>query len=242
MDEWRNRFTMPEVKAFRDGEAKIYRSCHDGIEDTHFQRFKEGIKYLDLEPGMRVLNICAIIGEAIPYLRGRCRDIEIINAELSGEFIAIGKEGHPDDYFVQTSVVELPFRDCYFDYVLSLETLEHVPDPVIFLRELYRTLKWGGTLVMSLPPRTAELPLRIYEMLFPHHGEGPHQFLPSKVVKRMTQDVGFTLMMHKGTVLIPVGPRWLKDLGERLIERFQRTPLSELGIRQFYVCRKEQRG
>jgi ubiquinone/menaquinone biosynthesis C-methylase UbiE len=242
MDNWRNRFTMSEVKDFRDSEAEVYRSAHHGIEDTHFQRFREGLKYLDIRPGMKVLNILAIIGEAIPYMRRKCLEIEIVNAELSAKFIAIGKEEHPGECFIQTSVVDLPFRDCYFDYVLSLETLEHVPDPVGFLQELYRTLKWGGTLVMSLPPKTAELPLRVYEMLFPHHGEGPHQFLPSKVVKRMTREVGFTLLMHKGTLLVPVGPRWLKALGERLIDRLQRTPLSELGIRQFYVCRKEQRG
>jgi ubiquinone/menaquinone biosynthesis C-methylase UbiE len=233
---------MSAVKAFRDDEAKIYRSCHSGIEETHFQRFTEGIKYVDLKPGMRVLNILAIIGEAVPYLRGKCGDIEIVNAELSREFIAIGKEDHPDECFVQSSVVELPFRECYFDYVLSLESLEHVPDPVVFLQELYRTLKWGGTLVMSLPPKTAEFPLRVYEMFFPHHGEGPHQFLPSSVVKRMVRDAGFTLKMHKGTVLVPVGPRWLKNLGELVIERLQWTPLSELGIRQFYVCRKERCG
>jgi hypothetical protein len=37
---------------------------------------------------------------------------------------------------------------------------------------------------------------------------------------------------------VPVGPAWLKRSGEKLIDRFQGTFISELGIRQFYCCEK----
>jgi len=47
-----------------------------------------------------------------------------------------------------------------------------------------------------------------------------------------------TLLHHKGTVLFPVGPKSFRDWGERLITKFQNTFVSELGIRQFYVCEK----
>ena len=54
----------------------------------------------------------------------------------------------------------------------------------------------------------------------------------------MLQKTGWKLLEHKGTVLIPVGPQWLQKWGERIIQKFQHTFVSELGIRQFYICEK----
>jgi len=50
---------------------------------------------------------------------------------------------------------------------------------------------------------------------------------------------GWNLLQHKGTVLFPVGPARFRQWGEKIIERFQGTCISELGIRQFYVCNKK---
>ena len=92
---------------------------------------------------------------------------------------------------------------------------------------------------MSLPPKTAEPLLRIYELFFKNHGEGPHQFLSSKTVKSLLQEAEFNLLLHKGTLLVPVGPKFIKKFGEMIIDRFQNTFISELGIRQFYICQKD---
>lgn len=44
-----------------------------------------------------------------------------------------------------------PFEDGSFDCVTCLEMIEHVENPFALLRELYRVLKPGGTLVISTP-------------------------------------------------------------------------------------------
>ena len=44
-----------------------------------------------------------------------------------------------------------PLDDAAVDAVLSTETLEHVPDPEVFLREAYRCLKPGGKMVLTVP-------------------------------------------------------------------------------------------
>jgi SAM-dependent methyltransferase len=57
---------------------------------------------------------------------------------------------HPDlDY--QSDIQKMPLGDESFDTVLCAEVLEHVPDPEKALREIYRVLKPGGKLVMSIP-------------------------------------------------------------------------------------------
>jgi len=82
------------------------------------------------------------------------------------------------------------------------------------------------------------MPLKVYEMFFKNHGEGPHNFLASKKVKKMLEETGLRLVLHKGTLLFPVGPQKMQNLAEKIIEKMQWTPVKELGIRQFYVSEK----
>jgi SAM-dependent methyltransferase len=44
-----------------------------------------------------------------------------------------------------------PVPDAAFDLVLATETLEHVPDPALFLGEARRSLRPGGRLVLTVP-------------------------------------------------------------------------------------------
>lgn len=64
-------------------------------------------------------------------------------------------EGRPE--FVQTSGFELPFPAASFDLVTSFQVLEHVPDPVKFLRELARVLRPGGTVILATPNAATRL-------------------------------------------------------------------------------------
>lgn len=233
-----NNFTIEEVRNFWNKTADVYDSINQQIGDVHLQRFQEAIKYMDLRPGQKILNIWSRTGLAIPYLRQKYPKIEIINLEVSPKFIEIAQKKFPQEKFQETDLAILPFKDNYFDYILSLETLEHAPDPSLFLQELSRTLKTNGLLIMSCPPAVAELPLKIYELFFANHGEGPHKFLSSKKVKYLLKKANFKVNLHKGTLLIPVGPKWLKAFGEKIINKLQKTPIRELGIRQFYICQK----
>lgn len=49
------------------------------------------------------------------------------------------------------SVLDIPLRDESLDSILCLQVLEHVPDPERAMREFYRCLKPGGTLLLSVP-------------------------------------------------------------------------------------------
>jgi hypothetical protein len=45
------------------------------------------------------------------------------------------------------------------------------------------------------------------------------------------------LLLHRGTVMIPAGPAFLRENGNRWLEsHMQGTFVAEMGIRQFYVC------
>jgi 2-polyprenyl-3-methyl-5-hydroxy-6-metoxy-1,4-benzoquinol methylase len=53
--------------------------------------------------------------------------------------------------FIACDATKMPVQDGSFDVIVSFETIEHLPDPVKFLKECSRVLRPGGTLVCSTP-------------------------------------------------------------------------------------------
>lgn len=235
----KNSWTDREVEAHWDNVAGIYVKENERVKGTHDQRFRESIRYLELKPGMKILNITSRDAEANDYIHREVAEVSVINAEISQGLMNVAAKLRPGIKQVKLeNYSSLPFQDGEFQSVLSLETLEHVAEPLQFLKELHRVSAPDARLVLSCPPATSELPYRVYTALFGGHGEGPHRFPPSKEVKEMLAETKWKLLVHKGTLLVPVGPGWLKKAGERLIDRMQGSFVAELGIRQFFICEK----
>jgi ubiquinone/menaquinone biosynthesis C-methylase UbiE len=235
----KNPWTDRQVEAHWDRVADVYVRENDRVKGTHDQRFRESIIYLNLEPGMKVLNITSRDGEASDYILKGEPTSQVVNAEISAGLMKVAAKLRPG--IVQVKVDNysvLPFGDAAFDRVVTLETLEHVAEPQKFLEELYRISTRNARMVLSCPPASSEPAYKFYTALFGGHGEGPHRFLPSAEVKWMLEQTGWKLLAHKGTLLVPVGPAWLKRAGEWAVDRMQGSFVSELGIRQFYVCEK----
>jgi SAM-dependent methyltransferase len=81
------------------------------------------------------------------------------------------------------SATDIPLGDASFDTVVSTEVLEHVPDPLKALREMYRVLKPGGYLILSTP------------MYWPRH-EAPYDFFryPYDGLLHLVKTSGFELV------------------------------------------------
>lgn len=228
-----------DVERHWDDVAGIYISENNKVKKAHDQRFTYSLQKLDLISGDSVLNISSRDGEAAEYIRNFDSGIKIINAEISKNLINVAQKVRPWLEQVKIdSYSKLPFPDGHFSKVLTLETLEHVSEPEEFLKELHRVSSADAIMVLSCPPATSEIPYRIFTALFGGHGEGPHKFPSSNQVKILLELTGWKLIEHKGTVLLPVGPAFLQNAAERVLIRMQKTFISELGIRQFYVCTK----
>jgi SAM-dependent methyltransferase len=233
-----NTFTMSDVQRFWDGISDIYDETNARIGSVHTQRFTEALKYLSLTDDKKVFNIWSRSGGAIPFLRAVNKRFYLINGELSFGMVRKSKINHPDELFLQCSLHDFPLPNDIFDCVLSLETLEHVPDPVLFIKEVKRVLKPGGICVLSTPPALAEYMRLLYELFSHDHGEGPHRFLPSREVKKVISKAELDLLEHRGTVFIPFDYPLLRRLDAWFERIMQFGFLKAFGIRQFYIFKK----
>lgn len=100
--------------------------------------------------GLRVLEIGCGRGAFATYLvragaHVTAADFSPAAVELTKEALAGRGEALVAD------VQALPFPDESFDLVISLETLEHVPEPDRGLAELVRVTRLGGRLIVTTP-------------------------------------------------------------------------------------------
>jgi SAM-dependent methyltransferase len=153
----------------------------------------------------------------------------------------------------------LPFPDGIFDLVLSNEVLEHVQDDRAAVREIVRTLRPGGRLVLFCPNRGYPFETHgIYWRGRYHFGNIPLvNYLPRGWRNRLAPHVriysgadlerlfaGLPVRTVHKTVIFGAYDniiyRWpaIGRMLRRLLQSLEHTPLSILGLSHFWVIEK----
>jgi SAM-dependent methyltransferase len=121
--------------------------------------FAAARRFLDLQAG----SIWRDLGLLLPERRGFVLDVgcgaqpyrSLVNPEATYQGIDHADAQRHFGYSMpDTTYYEgerWPFSDASVDVVLSTETLEHVPDPPVYLAQAFRCLKPGGRLILTVP-------------------------------------------------------------------------------------------
>ncbi len=96
----------------------------------------------------KILEVGCGSGKLLSLLKSQ-NEVFGVDAAADG-IIACASRGI-DAYCLDVSSEPLPFPNRSFDFVICLETIEHMTSPYFALMEMRRVLKTGGKLVCSVP-------------------------------------------------------------------------------------------
>jgi 2-polyprenyl-3-methyl-5-hydroxy-6-metoxy-1,4-benzoquinol methylase len=236
-------WSLADVGRHFDEMAYEYDEINEGA-NSYFRRFTDTLRMVNLPDKAHFLDVTSRTGNGTAFFYQQGKVATAVCADFSCEMGKICRErlhsvGFHDFHWIHLQDYHWPFATGEFDVTLSLETVEHVPFPEQFVRELGRVTKSGGTLILSTPNVLWEPVHALAAVTQLHHSEGPHRFIRYGRLLNMVRDAGFHIEHVETTVLIPAGPEWLLRLGDWLESRTKESLMPWLGLRHILICRKE---
>jgi ubiquinone/menaquinone biosynthesis C-methylase UbiE len=102
-------------------------------------------------PQDKILDLGCGNGRLLELFKGL--DIDYVGVDGSEKLIEIAKKKYLQAKFQKANVLNLPFKDNYFDKVFCIAVFHHIPSQELrirFLKEIKRVLKPNGVLVLSV--------------------------------------------------------------------------------------------
>lgn len=139
------------------------------------RRLKDILTLLGVEKYKHLLEIGFGSGIFLPELSKRCENlygleihkkIDEVNNFLSKNGIKAG--------LIRGDVLKMPYKDNFFDAIISVSTLEHIKDLDCASDEILRVLKPGGMVILGFPVRN-----KFTDAIFRIFGNDPREIHPS---------------------------------------------------------------
>lgn len=107
------------------------------------------LRMFGLRDGMRILECGCGPGHVIEKLLQSLPSSDVTGLEIDRFLVQKSKEtlvalGGDRGHIVEQSIMQMDFVDNSFDFVIARLVLEHLPDPLNAVKEVYRVLKTGG--------------------------------------------------------------------------------------------------
>jgi len=174
------------------------------------------LKYFQIKPNTKMLDWGCGHGRYYPLFK----ETQYYGVDVAEKLIEIAKNKYPQANFsVNQSFISLPFDNNFFDYVLCIATLHHIPSSqyrMAFAKEIHRVLKPNGIAIITVWNLTffhLLKNLRFKRILF--------------IIKSLIQKISKRLPLEKGDVLIPWGiqcDRYFHRFSKKEIEKiFKKT-------------------
>ncbi len=134
-------------------EATLARMTRNEADMAFKRRVRTIFAWIDPQDGDTILDCACGRGFYLNMFRYVSR-ARLVGLELERPIIVKARRnvGHLEDVFLtQGNIYHLPFPDGFFDAVILSEILEHLDDDVAGLREVWRVLKPGGVVAITVP-------------------------------------------------------------------------------------------
>ncbi|MHA2223729.1 MAG: class I SAM-dependent methyltransferase [Candidatus Hodarchaeales archaeon] len=161
--------------------------------------------------GEKILDIGCNEGLFGEILKREKIRMDYIGLDITDESLKAGKRWNPNFHFLNASATSLPFQNDTFMYIVSSETLEHIPDHISALKEIFRIMKPHGRLILSVPnygnPILAAI-ARFYKIFLgnPHFAMGEQIFehhFTMEYLDDLFQKLSFRIIRSIGAHYVP---------------------------------------
>jgi len=134
-------------------EAVIRHMTRNEADMAFKRRVQTIFEWIDPQDDDLILDVPCGRGFYLNMFRyvSRCK---LVGVDLDWEVLLKAQRnlaGLPDIDLYHASIYDLPFPDNMFNAVILSEVLEHLDDDVAGLREVYRVLKPGGVIAVTVP-------------------------------------------------------------------------------------------
>lgn len=116
----------------------------------HQHKIDSAVKVLKNLNFSTCLDVGCASGYMIYEISKRFPNAKYFGVDVFDKAINYAKRQYPQIDFKVASADKLPFKDDTFDLVLFYETIEHVEDPLLCLKEIKRVTSENGTLVLAM--------------------------------------------------------------------------------------------
>jgi SAM-dependent methyltransferase len=128
------------------GERMVPEACDPETYWEHVARYRFACQYAK---GKEILDIACGEGYGMAALL-RAGAKSVTGVDISAEAVKHVRERYGADARVGDAT-NIPLEAGSVDLVVSFETIEHIDNPALFLKELHRVLRVGGTAIISTP-------------------------------------------------------------------------------------------
>ncbi|MFW9982039.1 MAG: class I SAM-dependent methyltransferase [Candidatus Thorarchaeota archaeon] len=136
-------------KTVEESYDKMGLTYHNYRDNEKFNR--ELVKFAELLPNSgQVLD--AGCGVGLPVSQFLVKNgFKVIGVDISKKMVELAKENVPEGTFFQKNILELDFPDDFFDGIICVYTLWHIPrvNHSIIIENFHRMLKDDGILVLN---------------------------------------------------------------------------------------------
>jgi len=155
--------------------------------------FKKILSYLKPVPEDRILEVGCSQGKTLIKMKKYSQNVTGI------DFSSLAIKNAVTSGVMEMDGSEMSFQSNYFDKVYSSHTIEHVPDPSKFIKEIERVVRPGGKVLLIYPFEIIRGCLTLTDAIFIYRNPlmarklHLHRFTPKKI----QQLIRGTSLQHK---------------------------------------------
>jgi 2-polyprenyl-3-methyl-5-hydroxy-6-metoxy-1,4-benzoquinol methylase len=184
--------------------------------DLRESRLKKAARMILQEPTGVLLDIGC--GDGAFASRFQELGFTVYGIDLTPDQISIAQRRGLSARVHDLSSGTLPYPGEFFTVVFAGEVIEHLVDTTSFLKELYRVLKPGGSVILTTPNLASfENRVRLFLGMYPawveyrlEGGQGHVRAYTPGILKRHLRENGFHIEVHRGN-WVPFIPQKFAD-------------------------------